>query len=347
MKKILFWFNILWVVLTLCCYIVPYVRPEKSNPFPLLGLLYPVFLYGNLFFAISWLFFFKRKNALLSIAAIIMGWSYFESFYQFGGKEIEDNKNSLNVLTYNLHYLGDLSNHYKTPEKGGEAFLTWLSKESMPDIFCAQECTNANKDSIQKYHPMPYVHAENGLAIFSDFPIQKTGLIPFVDSGNSFLWADIKLKKNKTIRVYCVHLQSNSISDKTEKIIEGEKKLDKKTFFSIRKVLGRIKRATGRRASQVDKLTRHVSSSPYPVVLCGDFNDTPISYSYKTLLDIGLKDSFKEAGSGIGTTYKSILPGLRIDYILTGKEFDIQSMKTDYVLFSDHFPVHSKIMFKK
>ena len=109
----------------------------------------------------------------------------------------------------------------------------------------------------------------------------------------------------------------------------------KKNVLSIGK---RLKNSFSKRAVQVEAIKIHINKSPYPVILCGDFNDTPNSYAYHKLSN-GLKDAFVEQGVGLGRSYNGNFPSLRIDYILYSPELNIHSFNTKNVKLSDHFPI--------
>ena len=99
-----------------------------------------------------------------------------------------------------------------------------------------------------------------------------------------------------------------------------------------------MKQAYIQRAGQVDILKEDIRSSPYPVIVCGDFNDTPVSYTYKTLSK-GLSDVFIESGSGAGSTFRGNFPYVRIDYVLYSPGFYSYFYHTEKVDWSDHYPV--------
>ena len=74
------------------------------------------------------------------------------------------------------------------------------------------------------------------------------------------------------------------------------------------------------RAMQADTIADIIAASPYPVIVCGDFNDTPISYTYRRV-SRKLKDAFREVGRGYSYTYRGFFDMLRIDYVLFDKRF--------------------------
>ena len=113
----------------------------------------------------------------------------------------------------------------------------------------------------------------------------------------------------------------------------------------MREIIRKIKTASEMRAEQVRKIREHIDNSPSKVVVCGDFNDHPVSYSYQKIRK-NLKDAFVESGRGIGRTYVGKLPSFRIDYILHSKGFNSYNFKTINFRMSDHLPV-TCILIKK
>jgi endonuclease/exonuclease/phosphatase family metal-dependent hydrolase len=85
-----------------------------------------------------------------------------------------------------------------------------------------------------------------------------------------------------------------------------------------------------------------MSTCKYPVVIAGDGNDTPLSNTYHILAK-GLRDSFKERGYGLSTTYESTLPMLRIDYFFGTPEIRFKEHHTHHLTYSDHYPVSAGI----
>ena len=104
----------------------------------------------------------------------------------------------------------------------------------------------------------------------------------------------------------------------------------------------RLKRSFKKRAFQVGVIKEHMEKSPYPIVVCGDFNDTPNSFSYQKIFR-GLSDSFLQKGNGFGSTFIGNIPFLRIDYILHSPDLTIQSFTTHKAKLSDHKAIESSL----
>lgn len=106
-----------------------------------------------------------------------------------------------------------------------------------------------------------------------------------------------------------------------------------------------MKHAFLMRSKQVDAIKEFIDKSPYKVIVCGDFNDSPTSYAYRTISG-NLKDAFMEAGSGLGRTYVGPMPSLRIDYILGDESFTFYNYYAKSFPFSDHKMVSCTIKIK-
>jgi len=105
-------------------------------------------------------------------------------------------------------------------------------------------------------------------------------------------------------------------------------------------ILRQLKHGFSHRAQQVDKLADELAKCPYPVLICGDFNDTPFSYTYTTIMNsTKLKDSFRTAGSSFDGTYAGKLPNFRIDYLLHDKSIEAYNYRVLKAKLSDHYPV--------
>src|SRR5204863_221049 len=131
--------------------------------------------------------------------------------------------------------------------------------------------------------------------------ILKKGEIKFEnDDNNNALWADL-VRKTDTIRVYNVHLASIRFQKSDYEAIGQDPGpgLKRKAKVVEQQIFSRLREAYIKRVSQAKKVIEHVKTSPYKVLLCGDFNDTPVSYCYSQFSEV-LSDAFAGAGSGWG-----------------------------------------------
>ena len=364
-SKIFIFLNIIAVLALLLSYLASHINPATSWTLAFFGLIYPLLLIVNIFFTIVWALN-KKRIFLLSFIAILIGFNMIGRFVQFRiFKQEKPNSESMKILSYNVRNF-DLYNYTKTWHytftKRNKIF-DYLCTEK-PNIVCFQEFywddnNDFNtSDTLSEILNAKEFHREStakkngkywGVATFSEYPIINRGKIPFETStGNVCIFTDIKYKID-TIRVYNVHLESIRLS--AEDYI-FEESLNKKNIpsdklkASSKRILSRLKAAYVKRGPQALLVAKHIKNCPYPIILCGDFNDSPSSFAYQQISS-GLTDSFIESGSGFGQTYLGKYPSFRIDYILHSKKFKSTGFETDKIELSDHYPVKCYLKIKK
>ena len=291
----------------------------------------------------------KHPRALLiPIIALIPTLFLADRFVKFGREEQQLTGKPVKVLTYNLGRYAAGGRRVTTNESVSN--IKRLLAEQDADIVCLQEFAVADTMTLSTYLPdYPYRarHLFKGNRYFgnltlSRYPIRKVESLTFPESRNLSLVTDIDVG-GQTIRVYNCHLESYSIS-----FTSLIKRLFRKEHFTdeVMQVHGKMREATKRRSAQVDALLQSEASSPYPSLVCGDFNDTPISYTYHRLIQTK-KDSFAESGTGFGATYSVFWPMIRVDYILLPQEYAADRHETLRVPWSDHYPVTTLIYLDK
>jgi endonuclease/exonuclease/phosphatase family metal-dependent hydrolase len=327
------------ILFTLLAYICPLVNPKTFHWFAFVGTAFPWLLLANVGMILLWAWRLSRF-ALYHIGILMFGWTYITGFVGFDFKKDAIPEQAITVGTHNL---GGLFRGQKitedSREKMAQNYARFLQENGFPDVLCTQE--TGGKFYRLLAEKMNYAHTFNlkkGTVILSRFPIEGGGEVPFGKTANSTLWADIRMPNGKLLRFYNIHLQSNKVTGDAEKVIDKGDLNEEETWQEIGSVLERVGSATGIRAEQAELLRAHILSSKNPVVLCGDFNDTPNSYVY-SLLANGLNDTFRQKALGIGTTFGGVLPLLRIDYVLTEKSIKTHSCRTVRNTYSDHYPV--------
>lgn len=211
-----------------------------------------------------------------------------------------------------------------------------------PDILCLQEAPSTDyyhQDSINKafdylpYKIQSYRTDHLPIAIYSRYPITPVDTIYYKDSYNLSIIADIDIN-GKKIRVINNHFQTTSVNAHRGFIMDSKMPL-KSRLQELKLFLYTMKENYCKRRNQVNLISKEIDNSPYPVLVCGDFNDIPSSYTYKTIRK-SLTDSFWTAGSGYQYTFRYLFKMLRIDYIFHSKDFTTVNSYSPYQHFSDH-----------
>lgn len=330
----LFLLNILVAVWLLGCLAAGLVSPLQSRYLPVLSLTTPFAVLANLIFIFIWLFLSSRKiRVILSVVVLIaaypvelplFGWNL------LGANEEKEGPDKIKVMLWNVHGLGIYDRPVKktTPRDMMEEVIV-----AAPDILCMVEFYTDYKDAM-KPHSLQFLQKGKfkefrfvwdaklgkkiyiGLALFSKYPVHNVQEIA-LSKGIKLLQADLDLPQAHTLRVFLLHLESVHLSDKDKSTIEELQETEGQTQRKISSAKTYINRLTEHyqvRARQADSVRMLIRNSPYPVLVCGDFNDMPGSYSYFTVRG-DLKDAFVEKGLGIGRTYNKLSPTLRIDDI--------------------------------
>jgi len=351
-NKVASFCNHLAVVSLLISYLAPYVSPENFYFIAFFGLAYPALVLINFIFVIYWAFQL-RKRAFYSLIIILAGWVNIHHYVQFTLNDNPDkSKKRIKILQYNVKVF-DLYNWSHNLETRKKMFD--LIKDQSPDILCLQEFFSRdsskfdNFDTLVHLQKAKYVHVEYtssarlhqhfGIATFSSYPILSRGKIDFgYKSNNVCIYTDIKIG-NDTVRIYNMHLQSIAFAPNDYKYIEDlQNDVENEDIERSKNILRRLKLAFIKRAKQAELISASISTCHFPIILCGDFNDTPASYTYHTISQ-NLNDAFVESGNGLGRSYVGKFPSFRIDYILHSDKFKAHNFKTIREELSDHFPV--------
>ncbi|WP_103866587.1 endonuclease/exonuclease/phosphatase family protein [Aquimarina sp. I32.4] len=334
LQKIIFVMNSIAAFALLLSYLLPYVSPKMFPLLSVLSLAVPVLILINVSFLFYWAILFS-KRLILSFVVLILGVSHVSSLYKLRGKSMDKIENSISLMSYNVH---SFNRFYWIDSKTIPQDISKLVREQNSDVFCVQEYYN-NPDTNFKQYPYKYQefndnNGELALAIFSQFPIVNKGSLHFKKTANNVIFADLALPKD-TVRVYNVHLQSHSISSKTDELAKADSQ----------KLLKRISNSFKKQQVQAEQLLTHMESSPYKNIVMGDFNNTAYSYVYDKIRSEKLQDTFKNAGKGFGKTFNFELFPARIDFILVPEEYEVFSFQTFDQELSDHYPILTQIGF--
>jgi endonuclease/exonuclease/phosphatase family metal-dependent hydrolase len=352
LKKILYKFllaiNAFFAITLLLSYLAVHISPGDFAFPAFFGLAYPYLLLINIILVIIWAMLL-RFEALISVVVIAIGFNHFSNYIRLL-KPARDKTNTFKVLSYNVRLFNYFENKNNTTSE--KKVLEFLSAQK-PEILCLQEYfvsgNTAQKETSfktalgEKYYSHIKVLGSGknlfyGIATFSQYPIVRKGEIIHPGSSSLTIYTDILIRKD-TFRIYNNHLQSFRLKSMERSFIEEMTASDnKETLDEVKSLSVSLKKGFVLRSLQAQVVKDHINRSPFPVIVAGDFNDTPVSYSY-TKIRKGLNDSFVNSGYGAGFTYKGNYPPNRIDYILYDNALINSYFEIIRVRYSDHYPI--------
>jgi len=273
---------------------------------------------------------------------------------------LDMNAKKLKIITYNSQLFGlyqnessvDIVNTEYMPAM--DSFLQVLKRENA-DVVCLQE-VYAKAGGLKALalflkaeggydHSQTYTLSERrpyGMIVLSKYAIKRWKPLPLgSNTGNMAMWVDIEIPseytflRNARIRIYNLHLQSFRFAKKDYEVMQKQKEQKEIDMEGSKGIISRLRLGYQRRAQQVGIVKQSVLNCDLPKVICGDFNDIPVSYSYRQL-SAGMRDAFVEAGSGLETTYKGSMPSFRIDYVLFDNPMRAVNYKSIKEVPSDH-----------
>ena len=342
----MFFINSLLLVGQILSYLSPFVSPSIFWPIAFFGLLFPVFFILNLLFICYWLILMK-KPFWANLIVLLIGMNSIETL--IGNSEEEnaiEKENSFSIMSYNVR----LFNAYNWIKKEGvknEIFDLFIRRNA--DILCIQEFY-APKQLPKLDYPFQHIGLQNKksqwhMAIYSKFNQINKGTVSIKGErmNNTCIFSDMVLKGD-TIRIYNIHLASNWFDKRDLAFMENPEISKKAIKKGVSGIVKRLKYSFKKRAIQVEVIKQHMEKSPYTIIVCGDFNDTPNSYAYNRISE-GLEDAFLNKGKGIGSTFLGKIPFLRIDYILHSTKFKTNTFTTHQQKLSDHKAIESSLGF--
>ena len=353
-KRFLLFLNIVAAIVFLLSAFAPYLNPAEWWAISLLGLGFAIIFLIQVLFVVLWLFL-KPRYIWISLLALLIGWksiSVFFAFHSWESFEAKKPKNTLRVVHWNVARFIEWS---RNNNKGSQTRLKMMAqlKEQKADVLCLSEFFHSTNPiyydnlryvMVQLGYPYYYYSWDDdggdqwvGQAIFSKTPIVDSGMIRYPKPGmpEALIHADIVFN-NDTILFYNTHLQSVRFIKGDYESIEKIKNREDSLLENSKNIFTKLKTGLIYRSKQADIVQKQVKSSPHPFIITGDLNDVPNSYTYFTISN-GLQDAFLKKGFGIGRTYSDLAPTLRIDYILTTKDFEVLQFNRVAKKLSDHY----------
>lgn len=335
--------TLLMVVLLFCtitAIICQYVSPEKSGVLSVIALAVPIIYLLDIVLMFYWVVRWRWYRAMVMIAVVVVGLFYLSRYYKLELDRKYDTsyreRRYTKIMTYNVR------------EGKKEGLVQYIEKHN-PDILCLQEVAfgHENWEALKERYKVALKEQNaQDCNILSKHRVIRSGEIPNVYRANG-MWADLRVQED-TVRVVNLHLKSTSIRKEDTNFIEGHGYIrDSEREDKLRSIVARLVDSNRKRAVQAEYIAEFLAKSPYKTIVCGDFNDVPLSYTY-TVIARNFDDTFSKMADGFAYTYDTKYHLLRIDNILVSPSVEVVSYEVDNMAdFSDHYPVISRVRVQK
>lgn len=336
----------------------PVISPERSVAIAFAGLGFPFIYVLNIAMMLFWIIRW-RWIAFIPMAVLLLGAGNVNKFLRLplGRDHIEQKQSGrLKIISYNV------AGFWKQGLPVNGSSMKEIKKfilEQNPDIFCIQEFTVSSSYPLEKFiegleawpHHHIYYAVGNGspdgfgLATFSKYPLlDDKQHIGFDQSNNSSQWSRAVIRKD-TVTIFNNHLQTTQISQHDRQFLGHEVFADDNSKNKVKNIGRKLARNFRLRARQADSISVNVPTQG-SVIVCGDFNDTAMSYVYSTMKG-DLKDPYRTKGRGLVSTYQGFRGLLRIDYIFHSDNYKAAGYLVESIPWSDHNPVIVELDLKK
>ena len=237
-----------------------------------------------------------------------------------------------------------------TPDSTNYETVQYLISQK-PDIACLQEITFRNDEEVERidriisyagYKLSCDFVGTNRVGIITRWPVTKWQVITHSKGNGAIAFYLEWPRKGDTLIVVCAHLESMHLSqqerDKYHTLVKRPEEVD-----SVRgkiDLVRKIAQSGVERAHQADTLATFIDQHKgEPLILMGDFNDTPISYAHHQMCT-RLIDCYRSTANGIGRSFNRDAIYVRIDNMFCSEHFKPFAVRIDdTVPFSDHYPI--------
>lgn len=333
--------NVILILMLWTCCAITYLHPAEHPRLSLVTLAFPIFLLANILFVPAWLII-KWKRLWLPIVGMLACWSFIHAYFPFNFSSAQPKGNALKVLSFNSKAFGG---NDANRDDGHNSIIEYLLN-SDADIICLQESAIPavkKEEFIQQMDDNDYYHYNAGIQfVFTRLPILSSDTLHLPTRTNS--GQKLLLDFNgDTLLLINIHFESNHLSPELKsQYREALRSAEADTLRKeLKPMVGQLTTAAPFRAKQTDIVKEIIEEwLPRPVIVCGDFNDTPVSYTLRVLTK-HLHNAYEQSGFGLGFTFHERGFPVRIDHILySPAHFSSAATRIDHdMAYSDHYPI--------
>lgn len=344
----LIWLAVMVVALLLYggAMLSPYVSPLRTQIPAFLNLAYPILLAGLLLLLIASLVIRSWRIAIGYALVLLLSSGYILTYIPLHSAQLTE-KRDLRVISYNVANFGH------TDGEQSPCAIDLIG-ESGASIICLQESLSPEQirrtgqvgQKLVKHYPHRIYHPDDRLLMMSKYPILRSGTIDYHSYSNGSAWYLLRIAPDRTLLLVNNHMESYSLGSEEKATFRSylrDPQLEhlKSQLLAVKRRLGPALNVRAGAATVVRQKVRSLEAEHHPTytIICGDLNDTPMSYCYTQIRD-DYRDAFVDKGGGLGISFNEPLYSFRIDHLFYGGSLEAIAAKIpSRARCSDHNPL--------
>ena len=324
-----------------------YVNPKDFIWTTVFGLAFWEILIYNVVVFLLLLLMWSNK-IWISVVALLIAIPGISKSFSIGSKSKAEN--SIRVMSYNVHDFRHVDGVTEKEQFANQVME--MVREHAPDILCCQEFSQFKSgvsrpqciEDFAKEAGFQYIYFNRktnygGNVIFSKYPLTKVAEDSGFGKGNTYgVMVSVDAGEKGKFHVANVHLLSYMITDSEIDVLTNAS--ERQNLDTIGKtVLHKLSFAFQKRSEELQTVLNGMPPVGGPIIICGDFNEPPLSYNYRQMQKAGFVDTITKVGFGIKPTYAGKLPLLRIDYVWANDGVKPLAFERHKYKASDHYPI--------
>lgn len=335
-------------------------NPDFFTTPALLSLILPYLAITTLLLTVFWAVSRKIIFTALGVITLVICMDPLSQAMPLAtGRLPEKGEETFKVISWNVLHTEDL----RKPDYPGNRAVEFMINSGADVIglaelrnFSATEFQKASKellDSLDKAYPYRAGLNTTDLKVLSKYPVTRIDFPQRTGAGEQrFDFFKINFPEGKELILCMVHLFSYNLSDEERNVVteiksvKGAKESMKEFKGSI---LSKMRAAFQRRAINSAALREAINeiNPETPLIVCGDFNDVPTSWSYNLIRGTDMRDAYSETNIGPAFTYNLHLFYFHIDQMLYRGDIKALNLKVGKINTSDHYPLIGEFAFDK
>lgn len=334
------------------------VNPEYFTIPSILCLALPYFAIATTVLIVFWMLSRKMIFSILGVLTIIACAGPLSVAFPLNfGKKPSEGQQTFKIISWNVLHTEDITK----PDYPGNRAVEYMIN-SGADVICLAELNNFTPQELKKASPAlidslirvyPYRAGTSAtdIKIISKYPVAKEGHSYIADTGHHrFEFFKVNFPGANVLNVGMVHLYSYDLTEEERQVIKEMKSVDgaKSSVKELKgSILSKLRNAFRQRAQNAALLRQAIDEirPSAPLIVCGDFNDVPASWTYNLIKGDDMHDAYAETNMGFTWTYNSHLFLFHIDQMLYRGNIEALKLKVGKINTSDHYPLIGEFAF--